>query len=454
MKKDTLTLKIEELLWYFDYFGLEELSTSDAQKRVDELEQVIRGCNERENNLYTEPIADSIYDHLYSILKKVRPESDVFSEVWSKDDEDEASGNEAYTELLDKNPMFSIETAKSWSCSELNGYIASLPDEGTSYFASYKINGHGIRVVYKDGFLVSATSRGRSSAGRDLTQKMKWLLGDYNENLSGYGLVELRGELALKLDKLEDVRSLYNENIKSAFSAVSSLIRPSSTEDEVKMLDFLCYGFICDGFDFVTREEEFQEIDRCGYLTPEFTLVESATKSEVLSLMKDIIQCFEDNYDDFGYFCDGVVFEVNDRSLFRTMGIEGNHTCGNIALKVGIWEQCVYTGVVNKIIWTRGKVKLSPVAIVSDNPDDAIVNENGTIENIASIGVLTSQGNRVKRVPLYEPKNILILDAYEGNILSFRYGGEAGVVPCFPDGRLLKEDATKAVLEDDDFIDW
>lgn len=220
------------------------------------------------------------------------------------------------------------------------------------------------------------------------------------------------------------------------------------------MLDFLCYGFLCDGFSFVDREEEFQEIQRCGFLTPEFMLIESIRKEEMLDTIKEVVSVFEDNYEEFGFFCDGVVFEVNSRELFSELGIEGNHNKGNIALKVGVWEQVTYTGYVNTIIWKRGKVKLSPVAIVSDNPDDALLDENGNPTNLEDIGVLTSQGNRVKRVPLYEPKNILVLEAYPGRLLNFRYGGEAGVVPCFPDGRLLKEDAVKDMLIGDSGDSW
>ena len=47
---------------------------------------------------------------------------------------------------------------------------------------------------------------------------------------------------------------------------------------------------------------------------------------------------------------------------------------------------------------------------------------------------------------------MMILDAYIGEPLYFKYGGEAGVVPCFPDGRLLKEDAVKEILTDE--VGW
>lgn len=436
MKK--FNLDIQEMLSYIDLYGVEGLDDS----RIELLEKIILDCNESMNDLEAVQVADSIYDALYSALKQVKPSSKVFSHIWEEDGD-----ITDYTDLLAKNPMMSIETAKSYTCEEFQKFVARMP-LSTSYFASYKINGHGIRIVYEDGFLVSATSRARSSAGRDLTRHMKILLGDYNENLVDYGLVELRGEIALKLDRLQEART-FNPSIKSAFSAVSSLIKPSASEDEISLLSFLCYEFIVDGFAYDTKEEEYMALQDLGFETPEYMLIEEINQEDLQSTIVGVIEAFEENYEEFGYFCDGVVFSLNDRNEFLSLGIEKNHNLGNIALKVGVWEQKQYCGIVNKILWTKGKNKLSPVAIVSDNLGDLIEDEDGRLLNLNEIGVLTSQGNTVKRVPLYEPKNIMILDAYVGEPLFFRYGGEAGVVPCFPDGRLLKEDTVKEILTDE-----
>lgn len=434
-----LNLRLEGMLSFIDTAG--ENGFDDS--KIEELESLILECDSAMTGTATNQVADSIYDVLYDMLKRVKPDSHILSEIWEEEGE-----ITDYTELLQKNPMMSIETAKSYDCTALHDFIERMPQDYESYFASYKINGHGIRVVYKDGDLVSATSRARSSAGRDLTSHMKVILGDHKEELEEYGLVELRGELCLKVDRLETARS-YNPAIKSAFSAVASLIRPSSTEEEVSLLDFLCYGFICDGFNFETREEEFQEIMRCGFNTPMFLLIEECTQEDLLMTIKDCVAGFEENYEEFGYFCDGVVFECNDRSLFYELGVEGNHNLGNIALKVGIWEQVMYPGYIQKILWTRGKSKLSPVALVAEKPNMLIEDEEGNIVNWDELGVLTAQGNKVRRVPLYEPRNILALDAYVGEVINFRYGGEAGVVPCFPDGRLLKEEAARAIIIND-----
>ena len=40
--------------------------------------------------------------------------------------------------------------------------------------------------------------------------------------------------------------------------------------------------------------------------------------------------------------------------------------------------------------------------------------------------VLTAGGNKVTRVPLYEPNNMLLLKAYKGEVINLRYGGESG----------------------------
>lgn len=430
-----LNIRLEGMLSFIDTYG--ENGFDDS--KVEELEQIILDCNSEMTGTATNAVADSIYDTLYDMLKTVKPDSHILSEIWEEDGD-----ITDYTDLLVKNPMMSIETAKSYDCKALADFIDRMPEE-TGYFASYKINGHGIRVVYDNGNLVSATSRARSSAGRDITRHLKVILGDYKEELADYGVVELRGELCLPIDKLSEARE-YNPAIKSAFSAVASLVRPSSTEEEIQLLDFLCYGFIVDGVSFDNREEEFQEIERCGFSTPEYLLIESCTKEDLPEMVHNVVEAFEENYEEFGYFCDGVVFECNSRELFNELGTSGSHNNGNIALKVGVWEQVSYSGYVQKILWTRGKSKLSPVALVAEDKDIIEEDVDGNVSNYEDLGVLTAQGNKVRRVPLYEPKNILILDAYPGEVLYFRYGGEAGVVPCFPDGRLLKEDAARDIL--------
>ena len=410
-------VEIGNLLSQVDLYGVSSLQ----EDKIDALECYIQDCNEAMNGDGEPLVEDAIYDKLVQLLTKVRSNSPVLQELWSEDDEVVGS----YNKLLEENPMVSILTVKSWSEDAITQFIQRMP-ENANYLASYKINGHGIRVVYNDGVLVEATTRGRSTNGRDITEHVKVILGDYNEALSEYGLVEIRGELALKLSNLDKARE-FTPGLKSAFSAVSSLIKPSATKEEVELLDFLSYGVYIDDYDFSSKEEVFSQLSEWGFDTTEYISLEDISKDDLLENMKEVVSALESNYEDFGYFCDGVVFEVSDGDVRSYLEGEGKYHDYNLALKVDSWSQDIYTGYIKEVTWKRGKFKLNPVAVVVEDLD-------------SDEGVLTVQGNRVKNIPLYNPKNILILKAYIGSPLSFKYGGEAGVVPCFPDGKLLSED--------------
>lgn len=410
-------VEIGNLLSQVDVHGVSSLQ----EDKIEALERYIQDCNEAMNGDGEPLVEDAIYDKLVQLLTQVRSDSPVLQELWSEDDEVVGS----YNKLLEENPMVSILTVKSWNDDAITQFIQRMP-ETANYLASYKINGHGIRVVYNDGNLVEATTRGRSTNGRDITEHVKIILGDYNEALSEYGLVEIRGELALKLSNLDKARE-FTPGLKSAFSAVSSLIKPSATKEEVELLDFLTYGVYIEDYDFSSKEEVFSQLSEWGFETTEYISLEDISKDDLLENMKEVVSALESNYEEFGYFCDGVVFEVSDGDVRSYLEGEGKYHNYNLALKVDSWSQDIYTGYIKEVTWKRGKFKLNPVAVVVED-----LNSND--------GVLTVQGNRVKNIPLYNPKNILILKAYIGSPLSFKYGGEAGVVPCFPDGKLLSED--------------
>lgn len=410
-------VEIGNLLSQVDLYGVSSLQ----EDKIEALERYIQDCNKAMNGDGEPLVEDAIYDKLVQLLTQVRSDSPVLQELWSEDDEVVGS----YNKLLEENPMVSILTVKSWNDDAITQFIQRMP-ETANYLASYKINGHGIRVVYNDGNLVEATTRGRSTNGRDITEHVKIILGDYNEALSEYGLVEIRGELALKLSNLDKARE-FTPGLKSAFSAVSSLIKPSATKEEVELLDFLTYGVYIEDYDFSSKEEVFSQLSEWGFETTEYISLEDISKDDLLENMKEVVSALESNYEEFGYFCDGVVFEVSDGDVRSYLEGEGKYHDYNLALKVDSWSQDIYTGYIKEVTWKRGKFKLNPVAVVVED-----LNSNE--------GVLTVQGNRVKNIPLYNPKNILILKAYIGSPLSFKYGGEAGVVPCFPDGKLLSED--------------
>lgn len=454
--KEKVIVEIGEILGYFDMNGADAVTS----EQVERLENYIELCNKTSSE-GVPLVVDAIYDRMVEVLKILNPDSELLKQVWEDDavSEDDFHSSDLHC-LVAKEPMMSIQTCKSYDCPELKTFIEKLPDGALDLHGSIKENGHGIRLVYQYGYLEGAFSRARHTSGRDLTRQLRLLAerdGYLNiEAFSDYPRVEVRGELLLPLTNLDKARE-YNSGIVSALSGVASMSRDSASDEEILLLDFVAYKIVADDLYFDTKSGMYDMLEDLGFKVPLNWLIEDVTKDTLLSQLPDIISDCEDcvlpsdEGDGYEYFTDGVVLEVNSRDIFNSMGDDGGkYMYGNIAMKVGYWKQDLYMGYVQAIMWTQGKNKLSPVAIVandidmavfSDDVDDSsyFVKSTKEILNYNELGVVTAGGNRVRRVPLFEPCNIVLLDAYVGMPLYFRYGGEAGVVPCTIDGTPLSD---------------
>lgn len=431
-----MKLEIGDFLGYCDLNGVEAVTSEQAER----LELYIRACHESASK--GEPIVENaIYDRLMEILREVNPNSELCSYIW-EDEGGELTDTDA---LFRVHPMYSIQTVKSWDCKEYRDFLKRLPSGvPISFHASFKENGHGIRLVYQDGEFIKARSRARASAGRDITKQLRVVLEKYGLlTIEGYGLTEIRGEL---------VCALANKPAEavSAFTAVSMLVKESGTEADWGKLDFLAYQYYQDGVSFQTKAEEYEFLEQIGFETPPAWDDNEWTKEELeAGALQQAFTDWEEALAGYPFYTDGVVLEVNDRGLFDQLGDDGaSYRHGNVALKVGAWKQDLYHGVVQCILWTKGKTKLSPVAIVADEEDMAEFTDGvdkpycfheSEISNLKGLGVIAANGAKVRRIPLYEPSNLLALDAYRGSTVYFRYGGEAGVVPCYSDGTPLIE---------------
>ena len=396
---------------------------------VDRLEYYISQCDE---HLEEDPLVeDAVYDKLVSILEKVRPDSAKLSTVWSKDSDLEL--DEDLNKFLFEYPMRSIRTVKSLVSSEVSWFTAGLPEVFDLHLA-LKENGHGVRVVYNCGYLELATSRGRSTAGRDITRHLRVLLGETCDKLIDYEITELRAEVVLPYSNLERARE-FNPSIKNSFTSVSSLLRESATDEEIGLLKVIVYGVYSDALTFKTEGDMYSFLaDDVGLEIPMDWVIPNVFRSDLVGELTNALRDIEEACIDYDYFTDGVVVSVDDCELFKELGdFNGKYRLGNMALKVGKWEQSLYSSEILEIRWMRGKTKKIPVAIVEPT--------------------LTASGSSVSKVPLYGPNYMLMLEAYTGNIIHFRYGGEAGVVPTTPDGRIL----TKGYIQnqvDDDYAEY
>ncbi|MED3261445.1 NAD-dependent DNA ligase [Bacillus thuringiensis] len=449
-------------------FDVTDYTMSQVEKLEDYIEQANTIANMKTGELL---VVDAIYNEMVSILRQVKPDSHLLTELWETGDEDNVEGNQ-YTDLLVKNPMKSILTVKSFNSAEMGIFKSNYPeDEPVTLHGSLKENGWGIRIAYMDGEYVSATSRSRASAGKDLTRQVGVVLEKKGlltlEDVPD-GLAEVRGELLLSFNNLDEARA-YNPNIVSAFSGVASMARDSASEEENALLDFVAYTIIHEDLEFESKSEEYRYLkEYLGFEVPLNWTIEDVTIDELEEVLEDTLAEIEEEVfneaEPYEYFTDGVVIQIDDYATFHALGDDGGkYNKGNIALKVGAWSQDNYYGYVQYIDFSKGKSKLSPVAILGTEPNQAVFeiddeiyqgldevmeyhdietlnfNLADCVKNYKDLGVGTASGNKVRRVPLYEVANMILLGITPNSILYFKYGGEAGVVPCREDGSLIKD---------------
>lgn len=357
-------------------------------------------------------VQDPVYDEYREILKAVRPESELLKNNWEKDSGEELKD---YDELLKQYGMRSIRTCTTDDEIKHNfsKVLSELPVEVCS---SFKLNGHASRVVFERGHLVSATTRGRSKKGRDITRHLKHILGEFNEYLEPYELVEIRGELIVTY---ADFNNKLKDKCKTPLSSVTSLVRDSVTDDELDMLHFVAYKIIIkDNTDMLpTLADEFEYLDSIGFEIPLYSVTTLTEFSDILNVRHGFEEVKKENK--FPYDTDGIVMAINDDSEFYSEGLDGNAFFGNIAIKMGMWECNMYTSTITDIVWERGKSWFTPKAVVEP--------------------VVTAGGATVTTVPIYNVKVMNKLHLIPGEQIHFRFGGETGVQLLTAEGLSVTE---------------
>lgn len=354
-------------------------------------------------------VQDPVYDEYRRLLEKIKPSSPLLKRNWEKDSSEELKD---YDELLKQYGMRSIRTCTNRI--DLDKYIDCIYNLGGSaeVLASFKLNGHACRIVYEDGKLVSATTRGRYKKGRDITRHLKAILGEYNEFLEGYHLVEIRGELIVTYNDFEKELS---KTCKTPLSSVTSLVRDSVSDNELKYLHFVAYKILTqdnedNGFEFLS--DEYDYLNAIGFEIPNYGVYDVSTVEDIEKILSDFEEMKKNR--EIGFDTDGIVIGINENELFYNQGLDGNHFNANIAVKMGIWECNMYTSTIREIAWERGKKWLTPKAIIEP--------------------VITVTGATVKVVPIYNVGVMNKLKLIPGNRIYFRFGGETGVQLLTPDG--------------------
>lgn len=239
-------------------------------------------------------------------------------------------------------PMFSLQKLyeDEGKASPLKGFL--------NIDTSPKIDGAALSLLYTEGRLVRALTRGDGIEGTNVTEK--FLVSKFVPlEISLPGVVQITGEIAAP-NHIENARNY----------AAGALNLKDSEEFKTRAVTFFAYGIQ-------------------PYLTEYFDRDMSILSSEGFNTVKDPdIQHI--------YPCDGVVHRLNNNALFLEQGYTNSHPRGAYALKQR--GQAVETKLLN-VEWQVGKSgKITPVAILEPVlVGDAKVSR-ATLNNMAFIDAL------------------------------------------------------------------
>ena len=388
----------------FSRDDLELLNRLGFGDDVSKLEKYVESLQDYASS--GEPIvSDDIYDTHIKLLSRLKPDSDLLNRNWESF-EDDLDNRDI---LLDKFGMRSIRTIKDLG--ELNYFVRDiLKSNELKVVATTKLNGHAVRAVYEYGHLVSGSTRGRYKKGRDITRHLKKLLPNYVEKWSSEQYVEVRGELLVSYKNFEKVKHI----LKTPLSSVTSFIKESASDQEIGLLDILCYKVLKlrdFGNGYNSLSDEIMELGRLGFKTPPYSVRTTINPANFYSEMERLVNAFSSKKSSLDYDTDGVVVSLDDNNMFYSLGLDGNTFLGNFALKVGSeYGTKVYQSIIDDIQWVHGKTYITPKAVIEPTK--------------------TANGAVVSVVPLYNIGMMEKLRLIPGSTIYFTFGGETGVSLC------------------------
>lgn len=176
---------------------------SEVARRVHELQSTLSDHAYRYYVLDAPVISDAEYDRLFLELQRLEAEHPSLKTADSPTQRVGGPPREGFVPVRHRYPMLSLgnvfddEALKEFD-QRIKRQLGLEPDAVMGYAAEPKIDGLGIEVVYQDGLMVVASTRGDGTTGEDVTANVRTIASiPLRLRERKPGLLEVRGEVYL-----------------------------------------------------------------------------------------------------------------------------------------------------------------------------------------------------------------------------------------------------------------
>ncbi|MDD5430645.1 MAG: NAD-dependent DNA ligase LigA [Candidatus Pacebacteria bacterium] len=269
------------------------------------------------------------------------------------------------TPMISFNDAFTEEDMRAW-LKRMENYLGRNINEGKeTYYCELKIDGLAIELIYENGVLVRASTRGNGLVGEDITQNVKTVeavpLNLNNSKIKVPKRLVVRGEIFLTKKEFERINKEQEKKEEKAYANPRNVAAGSVRQLDPKItagrkLDSFQYSLITD-MGQKKHEYEHQLLKEMGFkINPHNKF--AANLEEVI----EIRNYWEKHRDKLPYEIDGIVVLVNDDKTFADAGVIGKAPRGAIAYKFAPREA---TTIVEDIKIQVGRTGvLTPVAVM------------------------------------------------------------------------------------------
>lgn len=343
------------------------MDRAHAEARLAELRRLIAEHDHRYYVLARPTISDAAYDRLYDDLLRLEAE---FPDLITPDSPSQRVGGapiEGFERVEHDPPMLSLEKARDDR--EIALFDArvrkALGDAEVEYHVEPKIDGVSLAVLYRNGTMVRAATRGDGHVGDDVTANARTVKA-IPLRLAVDGpptWLEIRGEVYMARDDF----ARFNQRLAAEGEAPFPNAR-NATAGSLKLLDprvvarrplravFYALGR-CEGRRFETHAEALDFFRRAGLPVPSLTFL-CRDAAEALARCREI----KERERELPYDIDGAVIKVNRLDHWRTLGLKAKHPAYAIAYKPKEWTDQTVTRLRDITVQVGRSGVLTPVA--------------------------------------------------------------------------------------------
>ena len=396
------------------------MTFEEAKIKYEELISLIEKYAHEYYVLDNPSVSDFVYDQKMEELEKLEKDFPLLITPTSPTQRIIGQVLKGFNEINHKEQMLSLsdvfneDELVEW----VNKITTELNNPNLEFVGEMKIDGLAMSLVYEDGVLQYAATRGDGRVGEDVTLNVL-TIPNIPTRIPLKGRVEVRGEIYMpksSFNSLNKARSEAGEQLfANARNAASGSIRNLDTSvAKSRKLDGWWYYFQnAEEFGISSHAESLKKLEELGFKVNKERKVLKGI-NEILSYVKE----YTLKRNDLPYDIDGIVLKVNDFALHETLGYTAKTPKWAIAYKFPPEE--VQTKLLD-IVYTVGRTgKITP---------------NAVLEPVRVAGSL------VQRATLHNEDFIKDKDLKVGDTVILRKAGD--IIPEVVSALISKRDGTE-----------